>query len=1426
MKRLTTLIALLALAFGLGAATVTAAIPTTPTEFLPVYTFSKVSYTQQIYTQPRIDHQGEITKLRFSHIQSENGTFYNGQTLKIFMGHTTREVFTYRLTWIPIANMTEVFSGPVPITRHPEGEEWVEFTLDTPFVYNNVENLVIAVLSNNHKRYDKVNWGCLHTGAISSLCYLEFYQDEIDINQPPYPEYMMEYIPALQLVFQDTEVPVAPELISPANDATLVNGLPLDWIMPHEDMSNPPRLQPDASGYDVYIDGELVSENQPGKRYIINDLEPGQHTWHVVARNNVGCSPPSETRTFEVEPGMVIGDGSEWYGLPIYPYHARSYSQSIFLQSEMDIGNHRIDKISYYWNGRREAINSNNLLIYMAHTDKTEFANGEDWVPVSEMMQVFDGHVNIPAAMGWVEIELDYPFIYNNTDNLVIAVRENYGRNDWDFFYCTATPSQNRSLLNNEYMDHHSPPAGVLIAGIPNILMRLSEIPADPVVRMLPTTLDFKVAVHGEPKTLNVTVTNMGGGLLDLSAANISFLGPNADEFSIDPVNLPITLGPVEKVQIPVIVTGATPGPISATMRITYDGGICDIDLLAEVTPANVILIGDGDMPRSDPFFSGGGFTRCATLYTADQLNGVGTIDMIAWHCAEIGDAPIRYKIYLKNTTEPILPDQHHVLEQAARVKYGQFVPNTLGWQMFHLDNPFYYTGGNLIVAVVITWTGTTDRYHAKYSHHDNGVENHLAWKYTYQSTGFSHFGAWAPNIMLHFVEGGARNDICALSIDGPLVPTVGEVANYTVRVRNSGSNPQTNYQVKLIGPDDTELAVVNGQPVDSGTIAEVVIPWIPADVGQIDIYAKVILPGDQSDPNDQTKPLRIDILPTGTQAVTIGTGNRVDHIPMDFRFRNTVCQSIYMAEELGFASGTINSMILYNSFEYIIYKQTKIYLASTYQNNLDAGFIPASEMTLVYDGIVEYPAGENNIVIHFQTPYVHTGGNLVIMCHRPWDGTSYTIANLKFKGQFLGGYRTRTDASYRDDIDLFNPPEGQLTWGTAQISFLYTPDHYDNELAALRIIGDNRATVGSVSNYTVRIKNYGSEDQTNYTVKLMGPANTVLASVAGPPIESMQSLEVEIPWTPADLGEICVYGLVEMDGDELADNNQTAGIKVMVHPVGTANVLAAVNDGNDAVEVSWVGSREFAGYQAYRLQAGQEQNEAAWTELTPEADAAYEVTDTSWLTLPDGDYRWAVKAAYTDGTYSLPCFSDVLTNRVQTGKIVGVVQNKHNLAIAGATVSNGRLTATTNSLGEYTLMVPVGSRTLSVSAGGYEDTTVENVVVGAGLFTQLNIVLWQEGDDPVAPMATALYGNYPNPFNPETTISYRIKEPGRVRLQVYNIRGQLVRTLVDEDHIEGHYKRVFDGKDNSGRGLASGVYLIRMSTPGYQQASKMMLMK
>ncbi|MCK4978957.1 MAG: T9SS type A sorting domain-containing protein, partial [Candidatus Delongbacteria bacterium] len=91
---------------------------------------------------------------------------------------------------------------------------------------------------------------------------------------------------------------------------------------------------------------------------------------------------------------------------------------------------------------------------------------------------------------------------------------------------------------------------------------------------------------------------------------------------------------------------------------------------------------------------------------------------------------------------------------------------------------------------------------------------------------------------------------------------------------------------------------------------------------------------------------------------------------------------------------------------------------------------------------------------------------------------------------------------------------------------------------------------------------------------------------------------------------------------------------------------------------------------------------------------------------------------------------------------------------------------------------------------------------------------------------ATVLNNNYPNPFNPETNIAYSIKEAGNVTIEVYNLRGQLVKTLVNETKETGDYTATWSGTDNSNKSVSSGVYFYKMKSGNYTSTKKMILMK
>ena len=93
-------------------------------------------------------------------------------------------------------------------------------------------------------------------------------------------------------------------------------------------------------------------------------------------------------------------------------------------------------------------------------------------------------------------------------------------------------------------------------------------------------------------------------------------------------------------------------------------------------------------------------------------------------------------------------------------------------------------------------------------------------------------------------------------------------------------------------------------------------------------------------------------------------------------------------------------------------------------------------------------------------------------------------------------------------------------------------------------------------------------------------------------------------------------------------------------------------------------------------------------------------------------------------------------------------------------------------------------------------------------------------------PEQFALHHNYPNPFNPSTTINYDLPENSYVRLTIYDITGRRIRTLVNQSQTTGNRTVVWDGRDDFGRIVSGGVYLYSIEAGSFRQTRKMLLLK
>lgn len=151
--------------------------------------------------------------------------------------------------------------------------------------------------------------------------------------------------------------------------------------------------------------------------------------------------------------------------------------------------------------------------------------------------------------------------------------------------------------------------------------------------------------------------------------------------------------------------------------------------------------------------------------------------------------------------------------------------------------------------------------------------------------------------------------------------------------------------------------------------------------------------------------------------------------------------------------------------------------------------------------------------------------------------------------------------------------------------------------------------------------------------------------------------------------------------------------------------------------------------------------------------------------------------------------------------------------------MSNGGLVIIDN---EYGIIGTVGQSFIGVVENSNSVNQVgfwylTNQLAATGIADDLNQNL---------PAEFSLEQNYPNPFNPETEIPFQLPKESHVVLKIFNIRGQLIRTLVHADYTPGFYSVRWDGKDNNGISVSSGLYFYRFQAGNFVQVKKMTFLK
>ena len=1079
---------------------------------------------------------GNITSIAFN-VSNVNGC---GPlpNFTIRMGHTTQSAFT---TTTFITGLTQVYN----VVSYQPVAGWNTHTFDTAFNWDGTSNVVIEVTFDFQVSYSQ-NTSTYYTSTGPNYYKAMYYCSDnyawntVTTGTRSYNRPNMKFDMA-------AGAPMAPFpaiLVSPANGASLLPiTTTLNWASGGGNPTGYKLYFGTTSPPDYFNDLGNVTTYSPTLDYETT------YFWKIVPYNSVGdavdCPIWSFSTTAE---GMIqIGTGTATQRQPFGTLWG--YERSAALYTNAQIGSYGLlDKVA--WNCAATTTTVVPYKIYAMQTNDTALT-AISWDTFTANATLVDEGTHTFSTTGWHLFELDNPIPYV-FGNLIVAVETNYGGygggSGHTFYYSTGATN------SHQYWNQDSTPptgTGTLNTNLPNIVLHLSELPTNPAISVTPTSWDFGQVQINTTKTKDFTISNIGGGTL-----NVSSIAVAGAYYTLLTNPAPVNLTAGQTAIFTVQYAPTAVGNHNGTVTITDNRGTTIVNLSAVCYDPTIYTFPWVENFGTTTNFPPLNWSRLTGLYPSETPTSTTfgwTYDDFANVVTTPQNMSARLNIWSTSTkywlvTPPIaIPGTGYELkfDLALTTFSGIATPPTPGTQpddrfiVLISDSPLMTNP-----TVLREWNNTGSAY--VYDNISPSGENHIISLNTYSGTKYLAFygestvsggdnNVYVDNVIVRLTPAGAPDHVTLVSPanEATYIDPENAEVNWTPAI--TGGNPA--YYEVLVGenpfnPEEGYFGEYSFETVNTSlnlSEQDIVLPFSSTWYWAVLPYNADGLCPDPLAPEFMVWSFTIAPDPTITSLpyAEYFDGVTAPALPWGWSaFVNSTSTSAYVRtySSTTYAQSPPNSVIFSNSSDTnadLRLISPPIDLSARSINRIKLKFYARSS-SAGYPILIGTVSAKDSTGIFTQVTSINltvTKTEYVISL-ADYVGTDQYIC---FKHGLGGTYRSL----YVDDVKFIELQPA--------------------DLAATSITGPTFIQAGNSYDYVISVFNEGTAEQSSYTVNLKTGTETLATLNVTTPLASSATAQHTLSWIPAVGGVYPLYGEVILAGDGNPANNNSNIISAYV---------------------------------------------------------------------------------------------------------------------------------------------------------------------------------------------------------------------------------------------------------------------------------------